>query len=398
MDISQLNTNADTLASILSNQKAQREQVAQYAMARGLSFLQEKNYDRAISEFKRATAFNPELPEAYEYLGKVYQTTGKTDEAIKTYKKGVQQNPSSEKAIISLGNIYVENKQYVEAETQFKKLAQVSPTSPYPYNTLGHIYLLTNRYEDAEEQFKRVIKLAPNDANGYYGLGLTYNKEKKFEEAVEQFENAITLKKDFAVAYSDLGFAYIGLGNTDKAEEQVNILSDLGTNESNSLAQELELTLYTPKISSVKPFDSTFTSVLGPRTPLSILDASLQTPNQSKTFSLTFQFNQAMDNGSVQNSLNWFIFKASGGQAGFYNNGITIQPEKEILLSPVPNSVSYDPTKYTATVFFTITQNAAGDGVIDPSHWVFKFKGTDISGNMMDSSGDEYNGFALSPF
>jgi Flp pilus assembly protein TadD len=398
MDISQLNSTADTLASILSSQKAQREQVAQYALARGLSFLQEKKYDRAVSEFKRATAFNPELPEAYEYLGKVYQTTGKTDEAIEIYKKGVQQNPTSEKAITSLGNAYVENKQYAEAETQFKKLAQVSPTSPYPYNTLGHIYLLTNRYEEAEGQFKKVIKLAPKDANGYYGLGLAYNKENKFGEAVGQFENAITLKKDFADAYSDLGYAYIGLGNSAKAEEQVKVLGEMGTAQANGLAQELELTLFTPKLSSVKPLESTFPSVLGPRTPVSLLDPALQTPNQSKTFSLTFQFNQAMDISSVQNSLNWFIFKASGGQSGLYNNGITVQPEKEILLSPIPISVGYDSQNYKATVFFSITQNSSGDGVIDPSHWVFKFKGTDISGNMIDSSGDEYDGFALAPF
>ena len=398
MDISQLNANADTLASILSSQKAQREQVAQYALVRGLSFLQEKKYDRAISEFKRATAFNPELEEAYEYLGKVYQTTEKTNKAIEVYKTWVQYNPTSEKAITSLGNAYIETKQYDVAEKQFKRLAQVAPTSAYPYNSLGHIYLSTDRYEEAEEQFKKVIKYSSRDANGYYGLGLALNKQKKYKEAVEQFETAISMKKGFEYAHSDLGYAYIGLGQKAKAEEQLEILSDLHTDLASDLAVELELALFTPKITSTKPLDSTFPSVLGPRTPVSVLDASLLTPNQSKTFSLTFQFNQAMDASSVQNSLNWFIFKASGGQAGFYNNGITIQPEKEIQLSPVPNSVSYDQTKYTATIYFTITQNAAGDGVIDPSHWVFKFKGTDISGNIMDPDGDEYDGFALSPF
>jgi Flp pilus assembly protein TadD len=398
MDISQLNASAETLASILSNQKAQREQVAQYALARGLSLLQEKKYDRAVSEFKRAASFNPDLPEAYEYLGKVYQTTGRNIEAIEAFKAGVVHNPTSEKAITSLGNAYIETKQYDEAEKEFKRLAQIAPISAYPFNSLGHIYISTNRYSEAEEQFKKVIKISPRDANGYYGLGLALSKQKKYEDAIEQFEEAITLKKDFDYAYSDLGYAYFGLGNSAKAEEQVKLLGDLGTKQANGLAQELELTLYTPKLSSVKPLDSTFNSVLGPRTPLSILDASLLTPNQSKTFNLTFQFNQAMDTASVQNSLNWFIFKASGGQSGIYNNGVNLQPEKEILLSPVPNSVSYDSTKYTATIFFTVTQNAAGDGVMDPSHWVFKFKGTDISGNMIDPSSDEYDGFALSPF
>jgi len=395
---SQLSSSAADLASTLSGQEAQREQVANYALSRGLNYLQDKNYDRAISAFQQATIFNPELSDAYRYLGQVYQTNGKSDEAIKTFEQGVQKNPYSEELIKSLGNAYIDDKEYDEAEKQFKKIVQEDPTSAYAYNTLGHIYLSTNRYDEAEEQFKKVIKLAPTDANGYYGLGLAYNKEEKYKDAVDQFENAITLNKDFAYAYSDLGYAYIGLGNTAKAEEQVKTLSNMTTSLANGLAQELELTLYTPKISNLDAFNSTFLSSLGPGTPVSILDPSLQTPNQSKTLTLTFQFNQSMDIASVQNSLNWFIFKASGGQAGYYNNGITIQPEKEVLLSPVPMSVAYDPKTYKATVFFNITQNSTGDGVIDPSHWVFKFKGTDVSGHMIDSSADEYDGFSLNPF
>jgi tetratricopeptide (TPR) repeat protein len=398
MDISQLNATADTLTSILSSQQAQREQVAQYALMRGLSFLQEKNYDRAAGELKRAVTFNPDLEEAYEYLGKVYQINGKTQEAIETFKKWVGHDPTSEKGLTALGNAYVEKKQYEEAEAQFKRLAQINPSSAYPFNSLGHIYQLTERYDDAEEQFKKVIKLSPRDANGYYGLGLALSKQEKYEDAIEQFENAIALKKNFEYAYSDMAYAYIGLGKKTKAEEIVETLSDMGTDLARDLATEVGLTLFTPQMTSVKPLDGTFPSVLGARTPLSVLDASLQTPNQSKVFSLTFQFNQAMDISSVQNSLNWFIFKAAGGPAGYYNNGITIQPEKEIMLSPVPNTVSYDPTHYTATVFFTITQNSTADGVMDPSHWIFKFKGTDISGNMIDSTADEYCGSALTPF
>jgi Flp pilus assembly protein TadD len=398
MDISKLNATADALTAILSSGPAQREQLAQYALMRGLSFLQEKKDDRALGEFKRAVTFNPQLEEAYEYLGKIYQKNGKTKEAIEVFKKWTRSVTDSAKAVTALGNAYVENKQYEEAEVQFKKLQQMDPASPYAYNQLGHIYLNTDRADEAERQFRKVIRLSPRDANGYYGLGMALNKLERFEEAVEAFERAVSLKKKFEYAYADLAHAYIGLGEKDKAREQVDALYDLGTPLAKDLAQEIELSLFTPQITGIKPLDSTFPSVLGPGTSLSILDASLAAPNASKTFTLTFQFNQSMDAKSVQNPLNWFIFKAKGGPAGFYNNGITIHPEKEVLLSPVPNFVTYDPTHYRATVYFTITQNANGDGVIDPSHWVFKFQGTDVSGNMMDPAADEFDGFALIPF
>ncbi len=69
---------------------------------------------------------------------------------------------------------------------------------------------------------------------------------------MEQFEKAISLKKKFEYAYSDLGHAYIGMGKTDKAEEQMKILVNLNTNLATELAQELELTLFTPKITLLK--------------------------------------------------------------------------------------------------------------------------------------------------
>ena len=65
----------------------------------------------------------------------------------------------------------------------------------------------------------------------------------------------------------------------------------------------------------------------------------------------------------------------------------------EVTVPPIPESVTYDPTTYRATVYFSVSQNSAiADGTLDPSHLVFKFSGTDAFGNPMDSDGDEFMG------
>ena len=66
-------------------------------------------------------------------------------------------------------------------------------------------------------------------------------------------------------------------------------------------------------------------------------------------------------------------------------------PETEIKVASMPVSVIYDPRSLIAKITFSITQNATGDGTIDLSHLVFKFKGTDAFGNVMDTAADEYN-------
>jgi hypothetical protein len=160
----------------------------------------------------------------------------------------------------------------------------------------------------------------------------------------------------------------------------------------------VRLKLITPRIAYAVLNESSFNPLWGADAPLTWLDESLATPGASKVFTMKFQFNQPMDEVSVENALNWTIRKATGGDGGVYANGYLMNVARQVAILPVPISVTYDPTTYEATVSFKITQNAAGDGLIDPSHWVFRFAGTDASGNPMDPGGDEWDGSALRSF
>jgi hypothetical protein len=138
-----------------------------------------------------------------------------------------------------------------------------------------------------------------------------------------------------------------------------------------------------------------FSPFYGPNTPVSTLDDSLATPNATKVFQVVFSFSKFMDSSSVSNPNNWSISKAvAGEQGGAYNWG---QPKssKDVQIAPTPTNIFFDPGTQSATVSFQITQNAAGNGTIDPSHIDFKFKGTDAYGNAMDASADQYNGISL---
>jgi len=115
-------------------------------------------------------------------------------------------------------------------------------------------------------------------------------------------------------------------------------------------------------------------------------------------FSMVFQFNTGMDVSSVLNRSNWWISRADGGEGGVYNHGANLRPENDVGISPIPMTVSYNPLTKQATVYFSVTQNDAGTGVMDPSHWVFRFSGVDASGRAMDPDGDEYDRAAFHSF
>ncbi len=380
---------SEKMFSALTSQIGLKMQMSTTMLSSGLTLYQNGKTDKAIAALKQATAYAPDNVEAYNYLAKAYLKQGKTTEAINSYKISLALDGSQTDIHTELGNVYFADKRYAEAEQAFKTAAQKDPADNLAPYTLGQLYLQTERYSEAETQFKKVIKMTPKDGNVYFALGATYNKMERFDEAVSQLDKAVSLKKDFALAHFELGAAYLGLDQKDKAEEQLATLKGLDS----VLYANLKQDLTNPKILAFDAAKSTFNTTLGAGTPLSFLNADLLFPSASKDFTMTFQFNSEMDASSVMNITNWSISKATGGEAGLYNNGVTLYPEKEAVISHIPKSVMYDASTYQATVTFSLAQNPYGTAVIDPSHLVFKFSGIDMDGKKMDQSADQYNGF-----
>ena len=372
----------------------QRSNLAQYAIQQAARYMQNKNNDAAIREFKRALAFDPENNTAHTYLGNIYLSQNKTKDAIKEFKESVRLQPLSVNSLVNLGNAYVQDKNYLEAEKSFKSAARMDPLNPVPDYTLGHVYMNTDRLNEAEAQFKKVQTISPRDGNVFYSLGMLYNKQGKYEDAAKNLEKALSLKSKFPAANYELGVAYNTLGEKDKAQEQLSILNS----SDYKLAQDLKYVINKPRIVTMDTSKSGgFAELLGPGTPLWALDPTLLAPDSSKEFSITFSFSEKMDIASVTNPTNWSISRANSKEGGYYNNTMPVS-SKEVAIPRFPLSVTYNYETKEATIKFRLNQNADGTATIDPRHLVFGFKGKDASGREMDSSGDEINGYSITGF
>jgi len=181
---------------------------------------------------------------------------------------------------------------------------------------------------------------------------------------------------------------YAELQQPDKANSELAILNEEQSTENYT---ELAAKVYEtskPRILTAHATDLYLASSAG--TKASSLDSSLATPGATKNFTVSFVFNKQMDAASVGYMANWNISRSTEARTGGpYNWGKITETDVKITSTPV--SVIYDPDSTTAKVTFSITQNATGDGTIDLSHLVFKFKGIDGYGNMMDTAADEYN-------
>ena len=401
-------SNVFGLATSNQNSPSARAQYAQYAIAQASTFLSSGNKVGAINAFKKAAALDPNNTTANDYLGRLYLSQGNTKEAIAAYKQlvRIQSNsttkdtssnaPTLSAATISLGNAYLQDKQYDQSEKQFLAAAKSDPRNPLAPYTLGQQYISQGRFDEALTQLNKAKNLAPNDGNVYYALGAAYNGQGNYMDAVTALRTSIELKPNFPAANYELGIAYNGLNYNEGVQQQQTILNSSDANYASQLDAATR-----PQIVGIDGSDrqnTLYNTVLGPRTPLTIIGPTeLATPGSSKTVSTVIQFSKEMNLTSVTNIANWSISRGNTTQSGFYNTLIPIN-SRDVKIPPTPLSVTYDPTTLKAVVNFRLSQNSTGDALIDPKHLVFTFNGVDSNGQAMDQTANSIDGAAEAPF
>jgi tetratricopeptide (TPR) repeat protein len=387
----------DALFSAGSNSSAVLDNIAQRKLATGLDAYSAKNYDLAITNFKQVVGLSPGTTtaiNAYDYMARAQLTQGNTDGAIASYQKALKIDPTRDDLHVRLGNIYTTAGRTDDASKEYQLAVKNNPTAANRYS-LGQGYMATGQLDLAQAQFALVKQMTPKDPYGDFGVGQVYAKQGKYDAAIESFQAAIDKKPNYWNAYSEMGYALADSGNMSKAQDVADSLKANDATLSGNLSQYIyEQTK--PQMTAVyaSPIYGVFSSQLGPGTLVAGLNSYLLNANASQTFSMVFQFSKQMNPQSVENVYNWQIARATGtGRGDGYNLNMN-PPASEVSMPPVPQAVYYDQQNMTATVLFKISQNAAANGTIDPSHINFSFNGNDVIGLSMDKSADMYSGFS----
>jgi tetratricopeptide (TPR) repeat protein len=386
---------ADSLFSATLTQSNGLESLANAALQRGIDAYMKQDYQVAVKEFKRSVGIgrgSSFAADAAQYLAMSYIQLGDTENAIKAYKSAFQIDPYRDDIHVKLGNLYFSQEKYEDSRAEYAEAVRLNPSTVNRYS-LGQAYIELERFSEAETQYDEIQRLAPREAGGYLGMGLAHSRQGKHEEAIRQFQQAISRNEDLYDAYTQMGYSYADLGDMENAQKIVDYLEKA---EQADLADTLSRYMY--KVDPPKMLfalsSSSFPFPMGRGTSLVALNSYLVNPNASKTLSITIQFDKQMDRDSIENPVNWQISRATGqGPGQAYNFGLPIS-SNEVKLSPIPSAVTWDADTLTATVFFTVTQNATADATIDPAHIEFRFSGKDIYGLKMNPKFDQFSGFS----
>ncbi|XP_001952129.2 UDP-N-acetylglucosamine--peptide N-acetylglucosaminyltransferase 110 kDa subunit [Acyrthosiphon pisum] len=229
-------------------------------------------FEKAISKYKKALEINPDLINAYFYLGMAHLKVTEFQNAaniflkalelepenvsvlrslavtycfqenmllcVEVYKKCLKLQPEAFNLNLELALIYLHNLQnYQEAVIYLKKCIQLNPNRIDLFKNLfvayrksndhlnasdacmsiGDLYLESDDQENARNAFFCAILLNPRNAFGHWKVGLTMYNLGHLDLALTRYKHAIELKPTLANAYCDIAIIYEEYGISEKA-------------------------------------------------------------------------------------------------------------------------------------------------------------------------------------
>jgi tetratricopeptide (TPR) repeat protein len=181
----------------------------------------QKAYDAALARPQDATA-NGEL-------GMVLQAHGLSGEAEICYRRAHRLEPASFRWTYYLGLVQVDQRNCNGAIATFQEALLVVPHYLPAQLRMGECLLVSAQWEEAGTLYQAIMHEHPDSAEAYYGLGRVRAARDDYPGAIESFQQACKLFPKFAPAHFAKARAYRRLGQSDKAQEELELSKKSGS-------------------------------------------------------------------------------------------------------------------------------------------------------------------------
>ena len=176
----------------------------------------------AEREYKRAIELNPNYPITYEVYSYLLSSTGRFNEAIQTAQRAVEKDPLSTSLMDDVAGAYYMARRYDEAIKQLQKSLEMDPNHLGAHMALGATYEAKGAHEDAIKELQKANALFAKVTQVMSLLGHAYAASGNRAEALKILDELNEMSKTGYVSSWDLAVLYVGLGDKDRAIEQLN--------------------------------------------------------------------------------------------------------------------------------------------------------------------------------
>ena len=176
----------------------------------------------AEREFKRAIELNPNYEITYELYSYLLLSMGRADEGIKMTQRGLEVAPLSTLIADDVAYAYYLARRYDEAIRTCQKSLEIDPNHFGGPLNLGVVYEANGMHDEAIKQFEKAIAIGGRTSGVLALLAHAYATSGRQAEAQKILAELHEVSKQAYVSSYDLAILYVGLGDKDRALEQLN--------------------------------------------------------------------------------------------------------------------------------------------------------------------------------
>lgn len=164
-----------------------------YYFNRGIFFQQAGDWEKALANYSKAEALDPNNPDTYNNKGVVLKEMGKYDQALDEFLRAVFLDAGYAKAYNNIGVVYYMQKNYPEAIRHYLKAIDINPTNLEAFNNLATIYKKQKESDKARGVLNRALSLDPDHPGTNYNLAVLYEESREIKPALFYYRRFIDL-------------------------------------------------------------------------------------------------------------------------------------------------------------------------------------------------------------
>jgi len=179
----------------------------------GNSYLNQKNFTKALEFYTTTITKAPEYLEAYIKKGELLTNLKIHNEAIDCFKNALELAPGNLKILNAMGINLLEIGEAKNALGYFTQCIKVDKDNAILYNNAGLAAFKMNRFDESIDYFNLCIKNAPMIGYFYSNRGLSFQALKKLNLAMEDYNKCISLDPKHPESYWNKSLLHLFQGN-----------------------------------------------------------------------------------------------------------------------------------------------------------------------------------------
>ena len=150
-------------------------------------------------------------------LGVIHLKLGQFEKAISQFKRALEISPIYTLGPVLSGNVYTDAEHHQNKIKELQRIIKDNKEYARAHNYLGLAYLKQKNYSTAKHSLLESIKINPKYAKAHNNLGVLYEELGETAKAIESYKMAHNVDPSDPDSLYNLGLAYDSLGDGDKS-------------------------------------------------------------------------------------------------------------------------------------------------------------------------------------